>query len=376
VRKKPSRKSFRVGIDARLAYRRGVGTYAANLILSLAKVDRRNEYFLFNAPELLRKKISNRRFHWVDLPFSNAAHYEQVLFPRAAVRAGVDFLHYVDNSATLVGDLPFVLTLHDTMYTRPFAEVRNDPTLRQRLVDAYKKWSVPRSAQVANAIITVSEFSREQIVTEIGVDPRKVTVIHEGVDRKFFKRSSRRKSGKIFKILAQGAADKRKNLSNILKAAKFLAESEKNFQLVVLGMDEPELRGSHYLREAMELDLGPRVEWAGNVPSEMLNQVYSEVDLFLYPSLMEGFGLPLLEAFACGVPVITSNGTSLPEVAGNAALFVDPKSPRAIAEAMRKVMKKPALRRQLIQRGLKRAKLFSWDKMAKLTLKVYERMEI
>ncbi|HTC19730.1 MAG TPA: glycosyltransferase family 1 protein, partial [bacterium] len=120
------------------------------------------------------------------------------------------------------------------------------------------------------------------------------------------------------------------------------------------------------------LGIGNQMEWAGNVPSEMLTHVYAEADLFLYPSRLEGFGLPLLEAFACGVPVIASNTTSLPEVAGDAALLIDPESPQAIAKAVKQMMEKPALRRRYIQRGLKRAKLFTWEKTARLTLKVYE----
>jgi glycosyltransferase involved in cell wall biosynthesis len=103
-----------------------------------------------------------------------------------------------------------------------------------------------------------------------------------------------------------------------------------------------------------------------------LNQVYAESDLFLYPSLLEGFGLPVLEAFVCGVPVVTSNSSSLPEVAGDAALLVDAQNPEAIAKAVRQVMEKPALCRRLVARGFERSKQFTWEKMARETLKVYE----
>ncbi len=368
-------KPLRVGIDARLVYRRGVGTYAANLILSLSRIDRRNQYFLFNANAKLKSQVSNRNFHWVEVPFSNAAYYEQILLPRAAAAQGVNLLHYVDNSATVIGGLPMVLTLHDTMHTRAISEVRPNSTLRQRLIHAYKRWAIPRSAPRAKAILTVSEFSKEQIVQNLGIPREKIFVTPEGVDLKSFKRISKKPS-KLFKILVHGAADERKNLSNILKAAKILTDQKKNFQLIVIGMDEAELKCTNYVQQVTNLGLGRQVEWAGNVPTEMLNQVYAEVDLFLYPSRLEGFGLPLLEAFACGVPVITSNTTSLPEVAGNSALLVDPENPQAIAKAMKQMMEKPSLRKLYIGRGLKRAKLFSWDKTARLTLKVYEKLEL
>jgi len=368
-----SKRPLKIGIDARLAYRRGVGTYAANLILALSKVDLRNHYFIFNASAELKRRIAHPRFHWLEIPFSNAAYYEQVLLPRAALEQGVDFLHYVDNSATAISEIPFVLTLHDAMYTRALSEVRPHPSFRQRLVHAYKRWAIIRSAPRAQAVITVSEFSKGQILRQKLTAPGKIVVTPEGVDLKGFKRVTRKPS-KIFKILVHGAADERKNLANILKAAKRLVEKKKIFQLVVIGMDAAELKCTNYVEQVTALGLGRQVEWAGNVPTEMLNQVYAEADLFLYPSRLEGFGLPVLEAFACGVPVVASQTSSLPEVAGKAALLVDPENPEAIAKAAGLVMEKPALRQALIRRGLRRAKLFTWEKTARLTLKVYEGM--
>lgn len=375
LRGAPSHRPLKIGIEARLAYRRGVGTYAANLILALASLDRRNRYFIFNAPDLLKRRVGNPRFHWVDVPFSNAAYYEQVLLPRAAQEKGLDLLHYTDNSATALSDLPFVLTLHDTMHTRPLSEVRPRPTFRQRLVYAYKQWAIPRSVPRARAILTVSEYSRSQILRCLPVDRSRIFVTPEGVDRRLFRKKARRPT-KLFKILVHGAADERKNVSRILQAARRLADWKKSFQLVIVGMDEAELKCTRYLEEAMALGLGNHLEWAGVVPPEMLGQVYAESDLFLYPSLLEGFGLPVLEAFASGVPVITSKTTSLPEVAGRAALLVDPESPEEIAGAVKQMMERPSLRRRYIQRGLGRARLFTWEKTARLTLKVYEGIKL
>ena len=163
-------KPLHVGIDARLAYRRGVGTYAANLVLALSKVDRKNRYSIFNAPHALRSRISSSRFNWVTLPFSNAAYYEQVLLPRAAREKGVGLLHYTDNSATAIDPIPFVVTLHDTMHTRSLTQVRPKATFRDRLVDGYKKWSISRSVPRAKAVLTVSEFSKSQILEQMGIE--------------------------------------------------------------------------------------------------------------------------------------------------------------------------------------------------------------
>jgi glycosyltransferase involved in cell wall biosynthesis len=362
---------FRVGIDARLAYRRGVGTYTANLILALARVDQHNDYVLFNAPALLKSQLSNPRFKFVTVPFANAAYYEQKLLPQAAKAQGVQLLHYVDNTCSLFTDLPLVLTLHDAMYTRPLKAVRMKPTFRQRLIYAYKKWAIPRSAWFAKKVITVSSYSKTQIVKETGIPADKVTVTLEAVDHQLYEKQKHKRSG-LFKIVVHGAADDRKNLSNILKVAKLLASKKKSFEMIVIGMDKDELACTPYERESLELGLEPYVKWSGNVRAEKMIQTYHDADLLLYPSRLEGFGLPVLEAFACGTPVITSNTTSLPEVAGDAALLVNPEDPQEIAEALQKAMEKPALRRQLIARGLKRAKLFRWEKTAKETLLVYE----
>ncbi len=379
VRKKGSKASpsrgtklpKRIGVDARLAYRRGVGTYTANLILSLSQVDKRNDYVVFNAPERLKSQIVNSRFKFVEVPFDNAGDYEVLGLPKAAKAEGVQLLHYVDNSCSLHTDIPQVLTLHDTMYTRPLKAVRLKPTIWQRLIHWYKKVIVPRSAWYANKIITVSNYSKEQIVKETGVPADKITVTLEGVDQRLYKRTRRKQSG-LFKILVHGAADDRKNLSNILKSAKILVQEKKSFQMFVIGMDKVELGYTNYEREALELGLEPYVKWVGNVPAEKLVQTYYENDLLLYPSRLEGFGLPVLEAFSCGIPVITSNTTSLPEVAGDAALLVNPEDPKDIAEALKKAMEKPLLRKQLVERGLKRVKLFTWKKTAQETLTVYE----
>jgi glycosyltransferase involved in cell wall biosynthesis len=371
VRKNQSLKSLHIGIDARLAYRRGVGTYTANLVKALSRLDRRNRYTIFNAPEILRRESNSPRFDWVQVPYSNAAYYEQVLLPRAARNKGMDFLHYTDNSGTVLGRIPFLLTLHDAMYIRPLSQVRPRAGFRERLVDAYKKWAIPRSALSAGAVLTVSEYSKARILAHTGLASQKVFVVPEGVDRGSFRPKPRKPSG-TFRILVQAAADERKNLSNILKAVEQLSAQVPGFRLTAVGMDREELKRSPHLREALPLEKKGFLEWAGNLSLENLKRAYAKADLFLYPSRLEGFGLPILEAFACGLPVVASNTTSIPEVAGNAALLVDPEDPRAIAGAVKRMMGDGELRRSFIRRGLRRVRDFTWEKTARGTLSVYE----
>jgi glycosyltransferase involved in cell wall biosynthesis len=366
-------KRKRIGLDARLAYRRGVGTYTANLILALAKIKPGHQFFIFNAPENLKNQVHNPSFNWIEVPFPNAAYYEQILLPRAARKSGVDFLHYTDNTATLFDPIPFVLTLHDMMHLRSMSDVRAHPSIKQRFLHLYKKWVVPRSIARARAILTVSEYSKSQIISLGGANPEQVRVTLEGVDRDLFKNERRKNTG-LFKILVHGAADDRKNITNILKAAQRLVTMGRKFQMIVIGMDKTELGWTHYIQDVLDLQIGAYVEWVGPIPLDMLNNVYAESDLFLYPSRMEGFGLPVLEAFACGVPVVTSNTTSLPEVAGKAALLVDPEDPEAIARAVVKIMDDPRFRERFIREGLIRSKEFTWEKTARETSEVYEQV--
>ncbi|HVM32717.1 MAG TPA: glycosyltransferase family 1 protein [bacterium] len=372
--KKPSDDTLRIGIDARLAYRRGVGTYAANLIQNLLKIDRRNDYTVFNAPDFFKAQFRAARVNWVDLKSGNAALYEQVGLPAAARRLRLDFLHYIDNSATVFSSFPYLLTLHDVMYERPLSAVRPHPTWRQSLIHLYKRLVIPPSALKARRILTVSDYSKGQIFEKLGVSPARIHVTPEGVDLAWFKAKRSPGPGREWKILIHGAADERKNVYRIFQAAWRWMKRGRRFQLLIQGMDEAELKCTDYPEQAELLGLSPYIHWLGNVPREELARRYAQADLFLYPSLLEGFGLPVLEAFACGVPVVTSDATALPEVAGEAAILVDPENPEAIAQAVERVLTKPALRRALIARGLRRAKEFTWQRTARLTLEAYEGM--
>ncbi|MGH7739451.1 MAG: glycosyltransferase family 4 protein [bacterium] len=365
---------LKIGIDARLAFRRGVGTYAANLIQALLKIDRKNEYFLFNAPYFFKKQFRAARVQWVDLTPTSPALYEQWDLPAAARKRKLDFIHYIDNSATVFSSFPYMLTLHDVMYGRRLSAVRPHPTLRQSLIHFYKRVVIPYSALKARRILTVSEYSKSQIFEKLGVSPRKIHVTHEGVDREWFKPKRLAAPGRSWKILIHAAADERKNVYRIFQAAWRWMKRGRRFQLTIQGMDEDELKCTDYLQQAELLGISPYLDWVGNVPKEDLAKRYTQADLFLYPSLLEGFGLPVLEAFACGVPVVTSNRAALPEVAGDAAVLVDPEDPEAIAQAVERVMDRPALRRKLIAKGLARAKQFTWEKTARLTLAAYEEL--
>ncbi len=384
---------MRIGIDARLAYRRGVGTYSANLVLALSRVDPYNDYWIFGAPTELKKAVTNRRFRFSDPQTesesrfarrweSHPAWYEQFWLPSRLFKYELDLLHYTDNSATMARDIPYVVTVHDTLFLRPLTEAYPRATLKQKMLDLYKKLLVPSTARHARAVLTVSEFSKQGIVKDLKVPAERVFVTPEGVDAGFYHPPVRRGRGAretrkrkvASRILAHGADDERKNLFNILKAVSLVQKKGKRVTLDILGMEEADARRTGYARWVKEWGMESSVRWMGHVSKEKVRESYHKADVFLYVSRWEGFGLPILEAFACGVPVLSSNKTALPEVAGGAACLVDPEKSWEIAEELDRLLRHPSLRAEWIKKGYARAKQFSWERTAQATLDVYRKV--
>jgi glycosyltransferase involved in cell wall biosynthesis len=244
----------------------------------------------------------------------------------------------------------------------------------------YSQWYqiiIPKLAKKVTKILTISEYSRNQIAKICQVDVNKVAVTPLAADPRFERKPAeevslvRKKLGipKGRYILALSSLEPRKNLERLLVAwAGLLSRVPKDLWLVVAGA-----KGKALVFKGVSFEILPsRVYLTGYVPDEYLPALYSGADAFVYPSLYEGFGLPPLEAMACGIPVITSNTTSLPEVVGDAGLLVDPLSVDDIAFAIQRVIENDALHTKLRQKGLERSKLFSWDKTAALTWKVLQ----
>jgi glycosyltransferase involved in cell wall biosynthesis len=266
-----------------------------------------------------------------------------------------------------------VITVHDAMVRRPLKETVFRPTARQRFLHLYKRMTVPDSARSARLVLTVSQHSKRDLVSSFGVPEDRVRVIPEGVDVPAFTRPKdygHRLRGPA-RILIQGAVDPRKNLIRIFAAGALLRRAGLDFRMTVLGAPRADFERSGILGEAQKLGVSEIVEWPGRVSAEDLPRWYWESDLFLYPSLWEGFGLPILEAFAAGIPVVASNAAAIPEVAGNAARLVDPTDPQAMAHAIREVLEKAVTARSLVARGLKRVREFTWEATAELTAAAY-----
>jgi glycosyltransferase involved in cell wall biosynthesis len=241
---------------------------------------------------------------------------------------------------------------------------------------AWYNWLLPKLVHRVQHLIAVSEFTKQRLVERLGVAPSKITVVWNGVDAQFTPRPldeidrMRRELGISSRqyLLSVGSLEPRKNLRALLTAWRRISpDLPADIDLVVVGAKGASLVFS----DAKLGDVPPRVCLTGYVAQEQLPALYSGAMALVYPSLYEGFGLPPLEAMACGTPVVTSGTTSLPEVVGDSAVLVDPLSPDSIAEGIQRIVLDAPLRAQLRERGLRRARGITWDQSAAETRKVF-----
>jgi glycosyltransferase involved in cell wall biosynthesis len=243
----------------------------------------------------------------------------------------------------------------------------------------YTGMAIVRTARQARAIITVSEATRRDVIDLLGIAPDRVTAIHSGVDPEQFRAVPASQAALVLQrhrlprrfFLHVGGFSPIKNTERIVEA---FADAGREPALRDVGLVFAGHKTAHFadtLAATQRLGVSDRVVFTGYFPSEDLPTLYSAALALVYPSVIEGFGFPILEAFACATPVITSDRTSLPEVAGNAAVLVDPESTAALAAAMVRIVVDDGLRTTLIDRGVKRVKSFTWERTAAQTLDVY-----
>ncbi len=376
---KPPR-HFHVGLNAHLlslgrTYRgAGINWYIYNLLRYLPQVARRYRYTAF---------LSERRFspepplsvYLTRLPTVRAPvriFWEQVIQPLALRKAKVDLLHAMAFVSPLLQPCPTVVTVYDLSFLRFPESFR---PLNRFYLRRFTTWSVRR----ARRVIAISESTRQDVIRWLGKPSEQVDVVPCGVDERFYPRDAatvetfRREKGLPPRfILFLGTLEPRKNVVSLLEAyARLVASGESCPALIVAGA-----KGWFYeeVFAAVErLDLADRVGFPGYIPEEEKPLWYNAAEFFVYPSLFEGFGLPPLEAMACGAPVIVCDTSSLPEVVGEAGIRVPPGDVTALAEAMAAMLCDSVGRADCRERGLARAARFSWHETARQTVRVYER---
>ena len=373
---------MKIGIEAQRIFRKkkhGMDMVALALIRNLQQLDTENEYFIFvndtEDPSAI-KETSN--FKIVPLPPLPYPIWEQKSLARAIKTYQLDILHCTSNTAPVSCSIPLLITLHDIIYLEKIN--LKEGTWYQRLGNIYRRWNVPKVVKKAAMIFTVSHFEQKRIVQHFGLDNDEVQVIYNGVAGHFKIEDAQKQEAIRLKynlpqsfLLFLGNTDPKKNLRGVLKSLAILEEK---------GFDYPDLVMPDFGKEVLitMLDeikaphLISKIHLTGYIPNEDLPAIYSQAKVFLYPSLRESFGLPILEAMACGCPVITSNTSSMPEVAGDAAIIIDPFDPASISEAIEKTLSDSASRNMLIQKGFLRPPLFDYKKGALDTLSAYRKI--
>jgi len=379
---------MKIGIEGQHLFRKkkhGMDIVALELIRNLQEIDHENQYFIFVKPDIDDTVLKQSdKFKIVKLNGGFYPFWEQFSLPRAARKAGCEILHCTSNTAPVNPTIPLVVTLHDIIYMeRSYLKIlQGSGTLYQKIGNIYSRWVVPRILKTSHKIITVSHFEKNRIAQFFGIkDDNRLTAVHNGVSTHFKPITDTVELERVktkYKLPEHfffflGNTDPKKNTKGTLKAfSNFLKKTGSDIQLVMVDFDLPELE--KLLIEIDDKILIYSIVLPGYVANTDLPAIYSQCKVFLYPSLRESFGIPMLEAMACGVPVITSNTSSMPEIAGDAALIVDPFKPEEIAEAMISLSNNRDLRGELISKGYKRASHFSWRSMAENVLEIYRKI--
>jgi glycosyltransferase involved in cell wall biosynthesis len=367
---------MRIGIDARMYSTRftGIGRYVKELIDNISVLDTDNEYIIFfNDEEYINymppnPRISKRRV--------TAGYYtlkEQTSFVTDLNRENLDIMHFTHFNAPVLYNRPSVVTIHDLTLSK--FPGQNKTSIIHKL--GYQV-TIKNIVSKAWRIICVSEHTKEDAIKMLGAWVSKIRVVYEGISKEISPVTDKGRLDAIKQkfgitnpfFLYTGAWRKHKNLVNLIKAFNLYRNMyDTNVSLVLAGKVDPNYK--EVTDSIRDFGLGSHVIMPGFIADEDLPGLYSAAQAFIFPSLYEGFGLPPLEAMACGCPVAVSNVSSLPEICGDAALYFDPNSPDKICESMHQIVV-PETRDRLIAAGLEHVKTFSWDDMTKKTLEIYK----
>ncbi len=361
---------MKIAIDVRMIgpFMHGISRYAYNLIKGLSDVDKKNNYVLLSNNNYLEEFVSSRENFSLRITKSRLyGLVEQISIPRILRRERIDIFHSPSFFGPVSCGCKVVMTIHDMIHV--FYPNPKESSVFHRI---YYNMIVKRAARNTDKIITVSENSKRDIVDYLNVPPEKIVVTYNAVDGNFRRSNDDRVeetkgrfgiNGRF--ILYVGNQKPHKNVGLLIDAYQQL-KGKTNHQLVIVGQKNRLFQNG--LRDR-KLE---GVIFVGEVPDELLPHFYSGADVFVSPSLYEGFGLPIIEAFACETPVVAIRTPSVGEILGNAGLIVDAGRPDELANAIYKVLSDEDLQNSLVKKGMARVKIFSWEETVNRTLKVYE----
>ncbi|MEO5967623.1 MAG: glycosyltransferase family 1 protein [Ferruginibacter sp.] len=371
---------MKIGIEAQRIFRKkkhGMDIVILEALKQMQKISNEEFYVYAQEDEDLNALNSAQNFNLRITKPSSYPVWEQKTLPKLCNEDKIDLLHTTSNTAPISLKIPLVVTIHDIIYMEKW--LLTEGSYYQRFCALYRRWNVPIIAKKARMIITVSNYERERIISALKIPENKVRTIYNACGSHFspssditmleaFKKKMNLPDRYIFFL---GNTDPKKNLPNVMKAMAVLHKQGKlDFTLVMPDFGKDELmkllkfQGNEFLINKIML--------TGYIPNNELPNLYRLSLLFLYPSLRESFGIPILEAMACGVPIICSNTSAMPEVAGSGACFINPENPEEIAATILEVLENEGFRKTLIEYGIKRASMFSWGKTASEMLSLYK----
>ena len=367
---------MKIGIEAQRIFRankHGMDYVVLQEILQLQQIDKENEYFVFVKPGPDRCVQESSNVHIVEISMPTYPLWEQWALPRAARKAGVQLLHCTSNTAPIGCRIPLVLTLHDIIFLEP--RDKRNRSLYQNMGWLYRRLVVPRVLPHCRRIITVSNFELQNIVSKLHMPEERMAMIYNGYNEWFRVLSD---TGDTYKkyidqkgyIFFLGNTDPKKNTERTLVAyAHYLERSAVKRPLLMADLDR------QYLNDIISRNhiehIREHLHMPGYIPNSDLPGIYNDAFCFLYTSLRESFGIPLLEGMACGTPVITSNTSSMPEIGGPEAILVNPENADEIADQLIRLETDEQFYNEKRAVGLQRAKLFSWKQTAEQLLVLY-----
>ncbi len=370
---------MKIGIEAQRIFRKnkhGMDYVVLQEIKELQQRDTENEYYVFVKPGEDHCVESSRNVHVIELNCPTYPLWEQWALPRAAKKYRVELLHCTSNTAPIWCDIPLVLTLHDIIFLEPRNRQQQKLSRYQDMGRIYRRFVVPRIIMECKRIITVSNYERNNIINHFHLNTKRISMLYNSYDEAFCIQKNWERE--IFKyidkpdyFLILGNTDYRKNTERMIIAyAKYLERSEFKRKLLVTSLTKDYI--NRILTDNGIENIREQIVLTDYLPFADLPSIYYHAFCFLFASLREGFGIPILESMACGTPVITGNTSSMPEVAGSDAILVNPENSEEITDMMLRLETDNDFYEKQKAVGLERAKLFSWRKTTENLLALYK----
>ncbi len=371
-----------IAIEGQRIFRKkkhGMDFVALETIREIQKIDKNNQYYVIVAPGEDKCLEETENFKIIEInSFGGYFGWEQIALAKEIKKIKPDILHCTSNTAPLFGSSKLIITLHDIIFLEKLTS--KNKSIYQKLGRIYRRFVVPRIIPKAKKIITVSEFERDRIKDFLKLDSNKIISIYNGYSKHFqFKNNPKEVFRKYINtdnyLFFLGNTDPKKNTERtILAYADYIsrAENSKIYSLLIADLKEEYV---DYILERNNIQhIKQYLVCPDYIPNVDLPYIYSGARAFLYTSLRESFGIPILESMACGCPIITSNTSAIPEIAGKGAILINPLNIEEISTMIERLIGDENFRAKQINYGLERIKLFSWANTARELINVYHQV--